>query len=58
MKVVINEVNETSICKEMNGEYILQFTDFEENFVELGFDYETLKLLYEKLKIEMNKNDR
>jgi len=53
MKAVIDCVNEIFINKNMNGEYILEFSDFDENTVELGFDLETLNLLYEKLKNEV-----
>jgi len=50
MKIIIDEVNEIDTNKLLNGEFILVFTDFDENIVELGFDKRTLELLFNKIK--------
>jgi len=55
MKIIIDEVNEIILNKDMTGEYILELSDFDENTVELGFDETMLELLYFKLKKEFEK---
>ena len=52
MIITIDEVTKIFLCKEMNGEFILQLSDFNKNDVELGFDRATLELLYFKLREE------